>query len=205
MKRKKWLFPVLMVLMFYSISTAHAQLRFGVKGGANIATVKFNKDVLKSENVTGFHIGPIVEYMPKVGLGVDLALLFSQKGLSVDAIDEKYVSNYLEIPVNLKMKIGLPLVSPYFAAGPYMSFLIGGDKELIDVVDYGGNIIERIKTKNFGAGLNFTVGAEVLNRIQVGLTYNWGLTNHFNTFKANDLNSYKGKAHTWMISAAVFL
>ena len=199
MKRQKCLLLIVLVL---ATSMANAQFRFGVKGGVNIATVKFNEDVLKSENITGFHIGPLFEYIPAGGLGLDFAILYSQKGLSVEPVRENFVSNYIEVPVNLKMKIGIPVISPYFAAGPYVSFLIGGDKEL-SIPKTGSTILGQIKTKSFGAGLNFTAGVEILKHLQVGATYNWGLTDHFDTFNASDLNSYKGKPHTWMISATL--
>ena len=199
MERKKWLLSVLMALLIISASTAHAQFRFGIKGGANISTVSLNKDILKSENVTGFHVGPLFEIMPDEGLGVDFAFLYSQKGFYAN--DESFVSDYLEVPVNLKMKIGLPIIAPFFAAGPYVNFLIGGDKER-NIRDYIWNVDGQIKAKSFGAGLNFTAGVEVLKRLQVGLTYNWGLTDNYSTRESN-INAFKGKPHTWMISATL--
>ncbi|MDR0796058.1 MAG: PorT family protein, partial [Tannerella sp.] len=79
MKNKKWLWPVLTVLMISATSTANAQFRFGIKGGLNVATVKFNENVIAAENLTGFHIGPVFEFMPG-GVGVDFGVLFTQKG-----------------------------------------------------------------------------------------------------------------------------
>ena len=201
MERKKWLLPVLIVLMVIVTSTANAQFRFGIKGGVNISTVKFDKDVLNSENITGFHIGPVLEFMPDAGIGLDMALLYSRKGFYSNTFEENFKNDYLEVPVNLKCKIGLPLVSPYFAAGPYVSFRIAGNKEKNSAIADG--VIDQIKTKSFGAGLNFTAGVEVLNKIQVGLTYDWGLTDNYETFKSGSLSEYKGKPHTWMISAAL--
>ena len=52
---------------------AQAQLiKFGVKGGVNLAKADFNKSDLKTDNFTGFFIGPMAEVtIPLVGLGVD--------------------------------------------------------------------------------------------------------------------------------------
>ena len=199
MKRKKWLLPVLLVVMICVSSMASAQLRMGFKGGFNIASVKFNKDVLDSENINGFHIGPVLEFMPDTGIGLEVGLLYSRKGFYLK--DNDFTNDYLEIPVNLKCKIGLPLVAPYFAAGPYVSFRVGGDK-IKDIVDIN-NVRSQIEAKSFGAGLNFTAGVEVLNRIQVGLTYDWGLTDNYKSFDASDINDYKGKGHTWLVSATL--
>jgi len=194
MERKKCLLPILMVLLICTTSTAHAQFRFGLKGGYNLATVKFNKEILHSENVDGFHIGPMIEFMPG-GIGLDLAVLYTRKGFFDNNM--KYTNDYLEVPVNLKMKIDLPILSPYFAAGPYVGFRVSGDK-IRDIVDIQ-NVKRQIEAKSFAAGLNFTAGIEVLNRIQVGLTYSWGLTDNY----AIESLDYSGKAHTWMLSATL--
>jgi len=199
MKRKKSFLTVLLAMMILTSSTAYAQFRFGIKGGANISTVSISKDILNSENVTGFHVGPMIEYIPDAGVGIDFGILYSQKGFYAN--DDSFVSDYIEVPVNLKMRIGLPLIAPYFAAGPYVNFLVGGDKER-NIKDYIRNVEGQIKAKSFGAGLNFTAGVEVLRRIQVGLTYNWGLTDNYSTREGN-INDFKGKPHTWMISATL--
>ena len=201
MERKKWFLPVLLGVMIFMTSATNAQVRFGLKGGFNIASVKFNKEVLSSENINGFHIGPVLEFMPESGLGLDVALLYSRKGFYSKEIarEGSFTNDYLEVPLNLKCKIGLPLVSPYFAAGPYVSFRVGGeDKKTIT-----SNVIDQIEAKSFGAGLNFTAGVEIVSRVQVGLTYDWGLTNNYQTFNAGSPGDYKGKEHTWLISATL--
>jgi len=201
MKREKWLLPVLMALLVITTPTAYAQVRFGIKGGANISTVKFNKDVLNSDNVTGFHVGPTIEGMlGKGGVGIDLAVLYSQKGFDTDV--DKVKNGFIEVPVNLKFKLGLPLVNPYIAGGPYVAFRIAGDK-IWHVKDNTNGIIDQIKAQNFGAGLNFSAGAEIINHLQIGLIYSIGLTDDYKTFEANNAKSYTGKVHTWMISATL--
>ena len=201
MKRRKWLLPVLMALLIITSSTAHAQFRFGVKGGANIATVKFNKDVLNADNVTGFHIGPMVEgALGRGGIGIDLALLYSQKGFDSDM--DKVKNGFIEVPVNLKFKMGLPLVNPYIACGTYVAFRVAGDK-IWNVRDNTSGIVEQVKAQSFGAGLNFSAGAEIFDHLQVGLLYSIGLTDDYKSFEASNISSYTGKAHTWMVSAAL--
>ena len=199
MKKGKLFLVISVTLLMIATSTAHAQFRFGIKGGVNVSTVSFSKDVVNSENVTGFHVGPLFEFLSDLGTGVDFAILYSQKGFYAN--DDSFVSDYLEVPVNLKMRINVPVISPYFAAGPYVNFLVAGDKER-NIKDYIKNVEGQIKAKSFGAGLNFAAGVEVLNRIQAGLTYNWGLTNNYSTMNGN-LSDLKGKPHTWMISAAL--
>ena len=195
MKKKKWLLLVVAVLI---TSAASAQFRFGVKGGVNIATVKFNKDVIDSDNVTGFHIGPTLELGGNAGLGLDAAVLYSQKGF--ESSNEDFKNSYVEVPINLKYKIGMiPIVKPYAIVGPYFNFRVSGDK----VWEYPGSIRGQLKSKGFDTGLNLGIGAEVLNTVQVGLTYSFGFTDNYK-FEDYEINKTSGKNRLWSISAAVF-
>lgn len=193
---------LLIIIALFVVSTADAQFRFGVKGGVNIAKAKFDKKYFRSDNITGFHIGPTLEGMfGQGGIGVDAAVLYSQKGFDSD--DETVRNAFLEVPVNVKFKLGLPLVNPYVAAGPYIDIRVAGNDKW-NVAKTTEEIAHQIKTKSFGAGLNFGVGAEVLNILQLNLTYSLGLTDNYETFDPKNVDSYKGKAHTWSIGATVF-
>ena len=171
----------------------NAQLKFGVKGGVNIASVSFSNDVIDPSNVTGFQVGPMIEAMlPVAGFGFDAAVLYSQKGLEFE--NESMKTDFIEVPVNLKLKLGVPVAKLYLAAGPYVGFRVGGDK-IWNVID------NQIEAKSFSAGLNFGGGVEVLNHLQVGLNYGLGLTNNYGLEKAS-LDG-EGKARTWSITAAI--
>ncbi|MDR1336516.1 MAG: PorT family protein, partial [Tannerella sp.] len=170
-----------------ALPAAHAQLRFGVKGGVNIATVKFD-NVLKADNVTGFQLGPMLEYVKSSGWGMDVALLFTQKGGKLEK--QAVRSNYLEVPLNVKWKLMTPLLKPYLAAGPYFGFRTGGRK-IWDINGLYSDVSGQVKAGNFGAGLNFSVGAEALGFLQVGLNYGLGLTDSFKTLDTGNLPAYK--------------
>ena len=145
---------LLVALLLLGFQSAKSQLRWGLKGGVNISTVHFNSDLFKADNVTGFHIGPMIEGMvPGVGLGFDAAILYSQKGVEMktEGISSSVKTDYVDVPVNLKWKFGMPLVKAYLAAGPYVGFRVGGDK----FWDVPGNILGQVKAKSFGAGVNF--------------------------------------------------
>ena len=75
---------VLVILMVFIAVPAKSQLKFGVKGGLNISSVHMNSDILKADNVTGFQIGPMIETtIPLIGIGLDAAILYSQKGVDM--------------------------------------------------------------------------------------------------------------------------
>ena len=106
---KKIVGLILLAVMVLIAVPAKSQIKFGIKGGLNISSVHFNKDLVGKDNVTGFNIGPMVEVMaPIMGVGFDAAILYSQKGIGVKS--EKDIKNdYIDVPVNLKWKFGLLL------------------------------------------------------------------------------------------------
>jgi hypothetical protein len=196
-------FSVGLVLMMIAVVPAHAQLSFGIKGGLNISSVKFSGDFLNAGNVTGFHIGPLVELMvPYTGIGLDAAILYSQKGLYSSqggglARKQNISTDYIDIPVNVKWKVGIPLIKGYLSAGPYASICVSG----ADVWDIPGTVKAEVEAKTFGAGLNFGAGVEVFGSLQVGFTYGLGLTNDYSASKLNDIAN--GKSNLMSITAAL--
>lgn len=190
---------VLIILMAFIAVPVKSQLKFGVKGGLNISSVHLNSDILKADNVTGFQIGPMIETtIPLIGVGLDAAILYSQKGMDVKSetgTSTNVKTDYIDVPVNLKWKFGLPIIKGYLAAGPYIGFRVGGDK----FWEIPGSVVGQVKAKNFSAGLNFGAGVELINHLQVGINYGLGLTDNYSAEKY-DLNA---KNRGWSVTAAI--
>lgn len=170
---------------------AQAQLKFGVKGGVNLAKVDFDKSDWKSDNMAGFFIGPMAEFtIPVVGLGIDGALLFSQKGVKADVDGAKQYG--LDIPVNLKYNIGLgSLVGIFVAAGPDFFFDFAGDKDGYD-------------KKKAQVGINVGAGLKLIKHLQLGVNYNIPLGKSGDVTFGDGVNAIfsKYKTKTWQFSAA---
>lgn len=200
---KKSVVLIVIVLLGFVAVPAEAQIKFGVKGGVNVSKASISKEVLATKNVTGFNIGPMVEFqLPLVGVGMDAALLYSQKGFKAQddgGIDKSMKTDYLEIPVNFKWKIGIPLVKFFLAAGPYINFRVAGDK----IWEIPGGVGDQLKSKSFGAGLNFGAGVELLSHLQLGFNYGLGLTDDYKTFNGSDILDGNGKSRGWSINAAI--
>ena len=152
----KKIFGALMIAVCIGMAMpAQAQIHFGVKGGLNLSKASFSNvsENFKKDNFTGFFIGPMAEFnIPIVGLGVDAALLFAQRGIKVSEGNEDYTvkQNGIDIPVNLKYTIGLgSLAGIYFAAGPDFYFDFAGNKT-----------IEGVKTDKKKAEVGINVGAD---------------------------------------------
>lgn len=167
--------------MFMATTTAQAQLiKWGVKGGVNVTKIDF--DDMKDKQA-GFFIGPMAEMtIPVVGLGVDAALLFSQKGIKADSDATKQVG--LDIPVNLKYTIGLgSTLGIFIAAGPDFFFDFKGEED-------------GVEKKKAQVGINVGAGLKLLRHLQVGVNYNIPIGDHF------EFGDLKGKDKTWQISLA---
>lgn len=170
---------------------AQAQLlKFGVKGGLNMTKLKLEG---MKDNSTGFFIGPMAEVtIPIIGLGVDGALLYSQKGDKLDGIDTKQAG--LDIPINLKYSIGLgSMLGVYIAAGPDFYFNFKGDEKFVD----DELTLEKKKAQ---VGINVGAGLKLLRHLQVGFNYNIPFGDSFKWKYIDDAIGAKNK--TWQVSAA---
>ena len=176
----KKVFSVLMVAVALMMAApAQAQLiKFGVKGGLNMT--KLDAEGLKSDNSTGFFIGPMAEItLPIVGLGVDGAVMFSQRG------KDEFKQQGIEIPVNLKFSFGLgSMLGAYVAAGPDFFY------NFKDLKVEGG------EAKKAQVALNLGAGVKLLRKLQVGLNYQIPMGNSF------EIENVDIKNKTWQVSLA---
>ena len=174
---------LLFILIFVGTTTSHAQIQWGLKGGANVSKVSLNKD-----DMAGFFIGPMAEFtISAVGLGFDAALLYNQKGVKSREYDFK--QSGLDIPVNLKYNISLgSLLGIYIAAGP--DFFFNFKNDYYD-----------IRKRRSTVGMNFGAGLKLFNHLQLGFNYNIPLKESGEVFSDNG-SSINYKIRTWQMSAA---
>lgn len=150
---------VIMVCLLLAVP-AQAQVKFGLKGGLDVSKL----DNKVGDNTTGFFVGPMVDVtLPIIGLGIDVAALYSQSGLDVNNKNSEKLKS-VEIPVNLKWTLGLgSTLGVYVAAGPQFGFSINdGWKQLM-----------KESNKSF-VSVNVGAGLKLLRHLQVGVNYNIG-------------------------------
>ncbi|MDR0732819.1 MAG: PorT family protein [Dysgonamonadaceae bacterium] len=188
---------ILAVFSFVFISSIHADIRLGVKAGVNLANASLSSDAIKTSNFTGFQVGPVIEIgLPLIS--VDAAVLYNQQGLAFNPLKAnkeyfKEKDSRLDVPVNLKFKLGSSLLGCFLTAGPYASL------RLVN------SLSDQIKNKNFGAGVNVGAGVSLLRHLQIGVNYKISVTDDyqlFNTENAIVELAAKGKARVWSITAA---
>lgn len=192
---------------------AQAQLiKWGVKGGVNLSDIDWkggyegNKD-----NSAGFFIGPMAEItIPVVGLGVDAALMYSQRGKDYDMTDgsETFTLDAkqqgLEIPVNLKYTIGLgSLLGIYVAAGPDFFF----NFKDVNLKGFGEslNADDLVDSKKAQVAINLGAGVKLIKHLQIGFNYQIPLGDSFSAGEALEAiggEIFGAKTRTWQISVA---
>lgn len=205
MKKTTRFFAVVMVAVAAIVAAvpSQAQFKFGLKAGAAINSLKFsNSDELKSsfskDNRAGFVGGAMIEFtVPVIGLGFDLSALYVHRETkSVDEDFDNIKRDYIDIPINLKYKLSIPVINkvvkPFVTTGPSFAFLTS--KKAIE---------DAYKNKSVDIAWNFGFGLELLSHVQVAASYGLGLTNTLKAVGVTD-NSEKinGKNRYWTVTAA---
>jgi hypothetical protein len=201
--KKIFKLAVLAAAMAFS-ANAGAQLRLGVKGGLNITNFKLSSEMFKTENRTGYFIGPTIKLtMPTTGIGFDAAALYDKREAKVEkngtTIDGTIKQEQIVFPINVRYAIGLGESADIFVfAGPQFGFNIGSkDKDLIK-----GVAEWRLKSSNFSVNLGF--GATIFKYLQLSANYNIICGKTGDVTVDGVKKSYEGSNNAWQISAAYY-
>jgi len=196
-------------MLFLSFSPAGAQVRFGLKGGFQLATLDFNSDALKNTNRLGFSVGPMVKFqLPIIGLGVDVAALYDQRDLKVDDTVFKQKSVVLQGDARFGVGIG-ELLGIFFKLGPRFSFNVGDDfvHWLTTEAEYKQwSLQETMLSVNMGVGVTFA------KHFEADLRYNVPISKT-SDFTWNELGDElwdqtwhhaKSRTNAWSVSVSYF-
>lgn len=183
---------------------AAAQFHIGPRIGTEINRFTLSRKDFNSDNRAGFTAGLMTEFtVPLVGVGFDLSAMYVHRvsqGEGITAIfkDAKAFKSkdYIEVPLNLKYKLGLPVIgkvfTPYIFTGPSFAFLVSKKA-----------IMEAYENKAVDIAWNFGLGVQLFSHLQVGASYGLGLTNVVKFVGAGDnLQKIDGKNKYWTVTAA---
>ncbi len=190
---------ILAAVMVFAAMPMSAQFRIGPRVGVAVNDMHFNKSVFDGDNRAGFTAGVMTEFtVPVVGIGFDLSAMYVRRSAKwMDGNDMvKDNRDYIDIPLNLKWKIGVPvigkIITPYLTTGPAFSFLTSRRA-----------ISDAYKNKSVDVAWNFGFGVQLIQHIQVGASYGLGLTKAVNKLNINDgKGGVEGKNRYWTITAA---
>lgn len=184
-----------LVIALAAILPAMAQFSIGPRVGVALNTLELNEHGLGSDNRAGFTAGLQAEVMiPMVNFGFDASVMYVRRTSEIKGEHAMNIDrDYIEIPINLKYKFGLPvvgsLVSPYIFTGPSFAFKVSGE-------DFSNFIHE----KKCNMSWNFGFGLQLIKHLQVGASYGIGLSKVAD-FAVKNVE-IEAKHNGWTITAA---
>lgn len=190
------------MLMLATAFTANAQFKFGPRIGLEVNQLHFNSDLFDGDNRAGFTGGLQAEFMiPAIGFGFDASVMYVRrdaKFINEIQTENDYVSvsrDYISIPVNLKYKLSIPVVSnimkPYVFTGPEFAFLTSRKA-----------INEAWSSKKVDTSWNVGLGLEFINHLQVSASYGFGISKAAEHVGITESTTIEGKNKYWTVTAA---
>lgn len=207
MKTLKKLVLIVASLLILSAPASAKIVDFGVKAGLNVNKLSFNKDFAKDlisgSNSTGWEAGVMAELNLPLGLAADVSLMYARMNNSAtDAISSdgqdfdgaNAGKNFIMIPINLKYKLSLPVVSkyvvPYVFTGPDLAFKL--DKEIFNAM----------KTRTCQVAWNVGLGVQLVSHLQIGASYGFGISNLASKTGLVQASDAKVRNNYWTVTAA---
>lgn len=187
--KKVFLCAAVAVFSFASLSAQ--DVRFGVKGGLNLANLGGDFGIYDgyyggsdAEMKVGFHIGGVAEIKFSEKFAVQPELLFSNQGYKSKysfagaSADYNVNLNYVNLPIMVKF---FPIQGLSIEAGPQVGFLISAKDELNDFeISIDPNDPENVDTsdkyKTLDFGMNIGVGYELPSGLFFAARYNIGVS-----------------------------
>ncbi len=198
------------VALFFAFgqqAEAASPLRFGVKAGVSINEMKFNESAFSSSNRSGFTGGVTMQFIaPIINVGFDASVMYTHRSSRVysDAPNQatgdfsalNVSRDYIEIPLNFRYNIGLPLigkfVTPFLSTGPDFSFLVSNQ-----------NVKNAWNNKSFDFAWNFGFGVKIVNKVELAASYGLGINDSASGDSAlYGPNPVDGKNRFWTVTAA---
>lgn len=184
---------------------ASAQFKIGPRIGLEVNSMHFNSKLFEGDNRAGFTGGLEAEFtIPAVGFGLDASVMYvrrSAKFMEQFQDGSKDVENvardYISIPVNLKWKFGIPVISsilkPFVFTGPEFAFLTS--KRAIS---------DALRSKKSDVSWNFGLGLEFVNHLQVSASYGIGISKATEWIGVTEGGASRidGKNRYWTVTAA---
>ncbi len=203
---KKYILSIIVAIFALCSTNAKAQFRYGATAGVSFSDLSFKQDLVGVEKMVGPSVGVVGEMIfPGIGFGIDLGLIYSQRGAKVNLGErliwssqgygnEKTYLHYIEIPLHLRFKYtnlaGFEdYVAPFVFGGPSLSILVADNN---------------IKAYEYASGsLNLTAGfgLELWRRWQISASYSWGMTY---ALKTTLLDNYSARNYAWDVKLAYF-
>ncbi|HET6255099.1 MAG TPA: porin family protein [Puia sp.] len=161
----------LVVLAGFAFATAHAQLAFGIKGGANISNIN-GSGVSGTNSLVGFNAGVYLHLPLAHHLSLQPEVMYSGQGFKVSSggltTDEH--ENYINVPVLLKYT---HVTGLFIETGPQIGFLATA-KAVTNGTDFNNKSSFNSADFSWVLGVGLKVPA---TPVSIDARYNFGVSN----------------------------
>lgn len=188
---------ILIVILTLAMSLpAAGQVRLGVRGGVTLGELRFDREVIDSDNRVGYCGGLLLDLaIPMTGLGIEASVMYTHRNNRLSDGYNMFKRHYIDIPLMVRYRMPLPRVERIFApiifTGPSFSILFkdnGSD-----------NWLSRKTYLSWDAGL----GADLINHLRLTASYGIGISKAMSYIDREYTgDKVQGKDHHWTVTAA---
>lgn len=186
----------ILILIVLLALPAAAQVHFGVRGGLTVGKMRFDRDLISSDNRLGYTGGLLLDLnIPVVGLGVEASVMYTHRNNRLSDNERIFKRHYIEIPVYARYKlsiVGLDKVfEPIVFTGPSFSIL------------FNENAPTNYKNSKTYVSWDVGLGADLFKHLRLTGTYGIGISKALKyidqEYKGDKVN---GRDSYWTLSAA---
>lgn len=185
-----------LLALIVAVLPVGAQVRFGVRGGMTVGELRFERDIIDSDNRMGWCGGLLIDAgIPVVGLGVEASVMYTHRNNRLTDEYRLFKRHYIEIPVYARYRLSLPSVERFFAplvfTGPNFSILFN---------DNGPSTYDNSKTY---LSWDVGAGADLFRHLRLTATYGIGISKAMKYINRDyDGEVVQGKDRYWTLNAA---
>lgn len=187
---------ILLLIVLVSLPVG-AQVRFGVRGGVTLGELRFDRDVINSDNRVGYTGGLLLDLnVPGVGIGIEASVMYTyRKNRLTDDSGIIFRRQYIDIPVYARYRLTIPSVERHFApfifTGPNFSVL------------FDENAPATYRNRKTYLSWDVGGGMDLFNHLRLSAAYGIGISKAMEYINS-EYNGDKvhGKDSYWTVSAA---
>ena len=160
---------LLALVMVVVAVAASAQVRFGLRGGVTLGEMRFDRDIINSDNRVGYTGGLVLDVgIPVMGIGIEASAMYTHRDNRLTDGSHVFKRHYIDIPVYARYRLSLPsierVVAPYVFTGPDFSILFDEDAP--------SNYDNRRTCLSWDVG----AGADLFGHLRLSATYGLGIS-----------------------------
>lgn len=184
------------IVLMTAMMPAAAQVKLGLRAGMTVGELRFDRNVIDSDNRVGYTAGALVDIsIPVVGLGIEASAMFTHRNTRITDGNRVFKRDYLDIPVYARFRLPITGLQKVFApiafTGPSFSVLFNDNGAV--------NYDNRKTCLSWDVGL----GADLFQHLRVTATYAIGISKAM-SYIDQEYNGtqVEGKDRYWTLNAA---